>query len=101
MSDRRVVTAGTLETLLAEVSELILDGWVVSEDGRGEISVFGSQCNVTMCRSDATVQAFKDRAAAILGRPKLTPAERMAKARDARGQNKGAKLDVGTVLQQD
>lgn len=100
INDRRVLTAGTLEALLAEVQDLVLDGWVISDDERGELSVFGSNCQVTMCRNDATVQAFKDKATSIQGRPKLTPAERMAKARDARGANQKPKLDVGTVLRE-
>lgn len=98
MSDRRVLTTGTLEALLAEVEALILDGWTISDDERGETNVFGNGCHVTMVRNDASVQHFKDRAEAILGRPKMTPAERMAKARDARGASQKPKLDVGTVI---
>ena len=98
-TNTRRVVVGNLESLLEEVQDLILDGWVVSDDERGELSVFGNSGQVTMIRNDTTVQQFKDRAAAILGRPKLTPQERMAKARAARGIEKGPTLDVGTVLQ--
>lgn len=96
MDNRRVVT-GNLEVLLAEVQDLLLDGWVISDDERGELSVFGNSGQVTMVRNEASVAQFKARAEAILARPKLTPAERMAKAREARGKDKTAALDVNTV----
>lgn len=98
-NDNRRVVSGNLEVVLAEVQELLLDGWQISDDERGELSVFGNSCQVTMVRNDETVQHFKERAEAILSRPKLTPAERMAKARAARKSEQGATLDVGTVLQ--
>lgn len=96
-TDNRRVVTGNLEVLLAEVQGLILDGWVISPDERGELSVFGNSCQVTMIRDESTVQQFKARAEAILGRPKLTVPDRMAKARAARGIGNGPKLDVGTV----
>jgi hypothetical protein len=98
-TDNRRVVTGNLEVLLADVQDLILDGWVISDDERGELSVFGNSCQVTMVRDESTVQQFKARAESIQGRPKLTVQDRMAKARAARGIEKGAKLDVGTVRQ--
>ncbi len=96
-TDARRTVTGTLEAVLAEVQALILDGWVISADERGELSVFGNSCQVTMVRDDDTVQQFKDRAEAIQGKPKLTVQDRMAKARAARGIAQAPKLDVGTV----
>lgn len=93
-----MLTSGTVEGLLAELQALLLDGWTISDDDRGEANVWGNGFNVAVVRDDASVQHFKDRADAILARPKMTPAERMAKARDARGSSQKPKLDVGTLV---
>lgn len=87
MSERRTLGHPTLEALLREVVDMTLDGWAISADEPGEANPFGS-FTVSMVRSDASVNAFKERAEAVKARPKMTPQERMAHARSQRGKGR-------------
>lgn len=94
MSETRDVANITLEAFLAEVQNLILDGWAVSDFAPGEAALFGGGYTVTMVRTNGTVNEFKARAEAVSERPKMTPQERMAHARAQRGKGK---LDLSSV----
>jgi len=94
-NEQRVVTHATLEALLAEVVDLALDGWQISDEQPGEAMLFNAGYQVVMVRSNASVNAFKARAEAVQERPKLTPRERMAYARAQRGKGK---LDLSSVV---
>lgn len=95
MTDKKTLTHSTVEALLAEVFELILDGWAISDDNRGTAALFGGAYSVEMVRTDSTVNALKVRVEAVQARPKMTPQERMAHARSQRGKGK---IDLAEVV---
>lgn len=93
----RDIVAGTVEGLLTQVVELVMDGWVISQSNPGEALMFSGGFVVTMERSKETVLAFSAKAETVGAAAKLTVQERMAKARAAIGKGK---LDVNTVVEQ-
>lgn len=88
----RDVVEATVEAFTAEVVALVKDGWAVIE-GSGDSSPFGAMFTVSMYRDDDTVRALKEYVEGVAAAPKLTRAESLAKAREA----KAAKLDVTAI----
>lgn len=88
MSEQRVVTGSNFGHVLNEVIALSNDGWVLSQEVPPEETFFNAGYVVTMERTEASVAALKARADGIQAAPKLTRAEILAKAREARGKGK-------------
>ncbi len=88
----RDVVEATLEVFTDEVVALTKDGWAVVKDSAYS-SPYGAMFTVSMYRDDDTVRALKEYVDGVAAAPKLTRAESLAKAREA----KAAKLDVQTI----
>lgn len=93
MRDTRDIVEHSMPEFVKELVSLTLDGWVVSPTCPGDVLSYGNTFTVSMYRDEETVEKFKSLSESVGGRPKLTRAEILQKARDA----KKAKLDVNTV----
>lgn len=90
----RDVVEYSIETFVEEVVALTKDGWTVVE-GSANSSPFGNAFTVSMQRNDKSVRALKEYVEGVAAAPKLTRAEILAKAREAKEAK--AKLDVNTI----
>lgn len=86
------------ETFVAELVARVMDGWAVSPTNPGDVLLSGTM-TVSLYRDDDTVQAAKSKLSNVSEKPKMSRAETLAVAREAKAA-KGvapAKLDVETV----
>lgn len=100
MSDTqyRDIVEHSAEAFVAEVVAHTLDGWAVSKTNPGDAVGFGGTLTVSMYRNESSMQLVRSKMANITEKPKLTQAESLAKAREARAaKQQGARLDVDTV----
>lgn len=96
----RDITMHNMQLFLIEVRDALLDGWDISPTCPGDVVGYGfGVFTVTVERNDGTVKRFKDIAGRVQGVAKMTPAEKMAKARAALDAKRAeAKLDVDSVI---
>lgn len=92
---KRDIVELSIESFVKEVVSLTKDGWAVCKSNPGDAIGFGNAYTVSMYRNEATIQAFKEVAEAVVLAPKMTRAESLQKARAA----KGGKLDVTQINQ--
>lgn len=102
-TQRLDIVEHSAEAFVAEVVAKTLDGWAVSATNPGDAVGFGGTLTVSMYRNSETLQTIRAKMANIQEKPKMSPAESLAKAREARN-NKTAvatqsapRLDVDTV----
>jgi len=75
-----------------ELELKILDGWAIDKSNEGDvIGFYGGTYTVTLSRNYETVDRFRKSAAATQDAPKLSPAESLARARQARSNKAGNK----------
>lgn len=98
MSLTRDVVASNMVAFVEELESLISDGWEVVE-GTADAGHMGGFFTVSLYRDDKTVRNFKERVADIASAPKLSRAEILQKAREARAANQAAKLEVNNIVQ--
>ena len=93
VTDTRDIVEHSMPEFIKELVNLTLDGWVVSETCPGDVLSYGNTFTVSMYRNDETVEKFRSLSEGVGAKPKLTRAEILQRARDA----KKARLDVSTV----
>jgi hypothetical protein len=83
----------SFQSFAKELELKVLDGWAIDKSNPGDvIGMYGGTFTVTLSRNYETVDRFRKSAAATQDAPKLSPAESLARARQARaskGGNKG------------
>lgn len=96
----REITSHSLQLFLVEVKDALLDGWDISPLCPGDMVGYGfSSFTVTMERNSGTIDKLKQVVGRVQITAKMTPAEKMAKARAALDAKRAeAKLDVDNVL---
>jgi hypothetical protein len=88
----------SIEAFSAELVKFTLDGWAISPTNPGDSVGFGQTYTVSLYRDEATVEAFRIKADNFEPKVKMTRAESLAKAREAKAAGKSAaKLDVNSV----
>ena len=96
MSNKEMLTkdvvASNLNAFVEELVSLTKDGWIVVDDS-AEVGFYGSFYTVSLTRDDKSVQEFKDYVSSVASAPKLTRAEILQRAREA----KRNKLDFGVI----
>lgn len=102
MSEHKVdVVSHTIENLVAETVRLTLDGFVVDPAMPGEaIGVYSNVYTVSFVRNQDTIEKVRCAVSNIAEKPKMSRAETLAVAREAkkaRQNNNLASLDVSTV----
>ena len=95
------VVAHTIENLVAETVRLTLDGFIVDPAMPGDaIGVYGNVYTVSFVRNPDKIEKVRCAVSNIAEKPKMTRAETLAVAREAkkaRQNNNLASLDVTTV----
>jgi hypothetical protein len=91
--ETRDIVEHSISELVKEVAALTLDGWAISPTCPGDVLPWGNSYTVTMMRSQETVEKFRSLSVNVGDKPKLTRAEILQKARDA----KKVKLDISTI----
>lgn len=98
---RKDVVEHSMEAFVAELVTLVRDGWVVSPTNPGDALLnYGSTFTVSLYRDESTVEAFKKLAGNVADKPKMSRAETLEVAREARAANRvkaAAALDVTNV----
>lgn len=90
------VVEHTIEAFVKEVVRLTVDGFAISMTNPGDAVGYGNCYTVSMYRDDFTTQALKDKVAGMQDRPKMSRAESLAKAREARA---AIRLDVDSIVE--
>ncbi len=92
VADKRDVCSVSIELFIAEVADLVLDGWAIDSNHRGDAMLYGGGYVVGMVRDENTIEAFRQASVGVDAKPKLTRSEILVKARAARMANVHAKL---------
>ena len=95
--DTRDVVSSSIELFIAEVSDLVLDGWLIHPANAGNCHL-GMGFSCTMYRDEKTIEAFRQASVGVEAKPKLTRAEILVKARAQRLANAHAKLVEDVVV---
>lgn len=91
------VCEGNMPDFVAAVVQKTLDGYEVDPAMPGDTNYFGNVFSVSMFRNADTVERMRSTIANIAEKPKLSRAEILANAREAKKAKAAAVLDVNTV----
>jgi len=84
------IAASTLAEFAQELDSRLLDGWAISKTNPGEVvGMWGGMFTVSLYRNESTITRLRNKVSGMQEKPKLTRAEILANARQAKAEKAG------------